>query len=315
MKSMPNYKDGVKSLGVPIIPMGAFPGWYGTNVYFVDGTNGKDSYDGKSPTRAKKTIQAAITVAGSQDTIYIRTLAPDADASDPGQYVEDLTIPYAKHGLKVIGATPHIGPYAGPKVKNATATTLLDIFASAIVLENIQFNCTRNSGTYGLYLQGDAGGYTAKAGSVGLTMANCFIKNASASYGGIYINGGYGVTIHATEFQMCEKAIWIPGVVASNGHKIQNCDFKSNNGAAIAEHITIAAGLNADIVIKDSIFEMATSFLSCGAGNTGIIANCQFEDLVATLANSTGKVKVPAGTMSVVGCTGGLGLAVIQSQA
>jgi hypothetical protein len=115
---------------------------------------------------------------------------------------------------------------------------------------------------------------------------------------------------------MCEKAIWLSSnSLPSNGHTIEYCNFKSNNGAAIAEHITIQAGGHEDISITDSTFGLATSFLSCGAENSGIIARCQFDDYVATLANSTGKVKVPANTMSVVGCQGGVGLDVIQSQA
>lgn len=315
MSRMANFKRGVKSLGVPLVLEGSFPGWFGTTVYFVDGTDGNDSYNGKTPTRAKKTIQAAITVAGSQDTIYIRNLAPGSDASDPGQYAEDLIIAYAKHGLKIIGATPHLGPYAGPKIKNATATALLNVLASGIVLENLQFNCTRNSGTYGIYLDGVAG-YATKAGSVGATIANCFIKNAEAASGGINLIGGYGTTIHGCIFQMCEKAVWLSSdSLPSNGHAVQYCNFKSNNGAAIAEHLTIAAGAHVDLAITDSTFGKATSFLSCGAANSGIIARCQFDDLVATLANSTGKVKVPADTMTVVGCQGGEGLDVIQSQA
>ena len=288
-----------------------------SDVWYVDGTNGLDSNDGTTDETAFKTIQKAITTAGTQDTIYIRAMAPNTDASDPGEYVENLSIPYAKHGLRLIGvgSSESIMPYAGPKIKNASAGKLLEVLASGVRVENLQFNCTRNSGTYGIYLDGVAG-YATKAGSVGFTIKNCMIKNGGASYGGINMVGGYGGVITNCTFQMCEKGVWFSsGSLPSNGHTIEHCNFKSNNGAAIAEHITVIAGLHADISITDCTFDIATSFISCGSTNDGIIARCQFNDLVATLANSTGKVKLPVGTMTCVGCQGGVGLDVIQSQA
>ena len=287
------------------------------DIWYVD-KKVTASGDGKTWEQAFKTIAEGITASSANDTIFIATPAPGSDASDPGQYAENLSIPYAKHGLRLIGvgSSGTKMPYAGPKLKNSGAGKLLEVLASGVHLENLQFNCTRSSGTYGIYLDGVAG-YATKAGSVGFTIKNCMIKNASASYGGINIVGGYGGVISNCTFQMCEKAIWwSSGSLPSNGHTVEYCNFKSNNGAAIAEHITIVAGLHVDISITDCTFDIATSFISSGDGtNEGIIARCQFNDLVATLANSTGKVKLPVGGMTCVGCQGGVGLDVIQSQA
>jgi len=299
--------------------VGSFDRYFGTNVWYVDGNNGADTLAGDFD-HPFKTIQKAINSASAEDTIYVRDLGPGTDASDPLQYVEDLTIPYALNGLKIIGVNSSGTkmPYQGPKIKNATATVLLTVNAPYVHLENLQFNCTRNSGTYGIFFNASTAGgaYSAIAGSVGFTVVNCMIKNGSATYGGIQIVGGYGGVISHCTFQMCEKGIYLQdNIIPSNGHTIEYCNFKSNNGAAIAEHITIRAGGHKDITISDCTFDIATSFLSCGTGNQGIIARCQFNDLVATLANSTGKVKIPVGTMTVVGCTGGVGLDVIQSQA
>jgi hypothetical protein len=301
----------------------SFEGWFGTKIWYVDGDNGSDDGgNGSSMDTPFKTIQYAINSASAYDTIYIKQLAPTGDVSDPNQYIEDLTIPFALHGLKLIGVTANglKMPYGGPKIKNATATVLLQVNASNVHLENLQFNCTRNSGTYGILLDGEVPvvgtAYDTKAGSVGTHIVNCMIKNGSATYGGIQMVGGYGVVISNCTFQMCEKGVYIQdNVLPSNGHTIEYCNFKSNNGAAIAEHITIRAGGHKDISITDCTFDIATSFISCGTGNQGIIARCQFNDLVATLANSTGKVKLPVGTMTCVGCQGGVGLDVIQSQA
>jgi hypothetical protein len=312
--SLTNFPAGI--LATPNIGGSSFAGWFNRNVWFVDGTLGSDGNNGGHDTPFK-TIQKAINVSKSQDTIYIRTLAPDTDASDPGQYVENLSIPFAKHGLQLIGvsASGTKMPYGGPKIKNASAGALLTVLASNVHLENLQFNCTRNSGTYGILLDGIAG-YATKAGSVGFTIVNCMIKNASATYGGINVVGGYGGVISNCTFQICEKAVWLSSnTLPSNGHTVEYCNFKSNNGVAVAEHLTIVAGAHTDISVTDCTFDIATSFLSCGANNQGIVARCQFNDLVATLANSTGKVKMPVGTMTCVGCDGGVGLNVIQSQA
>lgn len=292
------------------------------NVWYVDGTLGSDSNSGKAPNKAKKTIQAAITAASAQDTIFIRTLAPDTDASDPGQYVENLTIAYAKHGLRLIGvgSSGTKFPYSGPKIKNASAGALLTVNASGVHLENLQFNCTRNSGTYGIRLQGIAG-YETLAGSVGFTMVNCCIKNGGPTYGGVYIVGGYGVMLSHCTFYGNDSGVQIQdNVLPSSGHTIEYCNFKGINDAGptttIAEHITVRAGGHHDITIDHCNFSKATSFISCGSGNTGIISNCTFADTAATLANSTGKVAVPAAqTVKVTGCWGGVSLAVIQSAA
>jgi len=309
-----NFPDGI--MATPSVGGNSdFAGWFGTDVWFVDGDNGNDSNVGSS-TEPFATIQAGINAASAQDTVYIRVLAPDADASEPGTYEEDLTIAYAKHGLKLIGVSPQYGVWGGPKIKNATAAALLTVNASNVHIANLQFNCTRNSGTYGIYLAGVAG-YATLAGSVGCVIQNCMFKNSSASYGAINIVGGYGSVIRDCNFYNAVRGVWMSSSsLPSNDHRIINCDFTDNNGAAIAEHIVTASGSHVSWVIRDCTFGEATNFIEVGANNSGIIANCHFEDLTATLANSTGGIKIPVGTeVAVTGCSGGVGLDVIQSQA
>lgn len=318
--SMNNWRNGLKAFGAPVsVGADQFAGWFGRTVWFVDGDNGSDGYSGKTPTRAKATIQAAITAAGAQDTIYIRTLAPDADASEPGTYEEDLTIPYAKHGLKLIGVngTGSLQPFGGPKIKNATAAALLTVNASNVLIKGLQFNCTRNSGTYGILLNG-VSGYATLAGSCGSQIVDCYIKNASDSYGGIYVEGGYCVLISRCTFHLGDDALGVylnSNTIPSNGHTVEYCNFKSNNGTAVAKHL-YARSTCKDLTIKGCTFDDATAFLSVDAACTGIITDCSFADTAATLANSTGKVTIPATQcVKVTGCWGGVSLAVIQSAA
>jgi hypothetical protein len=310
------YLDAQANVDVMDIKAQSFRG----KAYYVDGTTGADTNDGATWYTAFSTIQAGINAAGAQDTVFIRTLEPDTDASDPGQYAENLTIAYAKHGLRLIGVGSSNSkfPYAGPKIKNASAAALLTVNASGVRLENLQFNCTRSSGTYGILLQGEAG-YAALAGSVGFSIVNCCIKNGGPTYGGVYIVGGYGGLISHCTFYGNDIGVQIQdNILPSSGHTIEYCNFKGINDAGptttIAAHIIVRAGGHHDISIDHCNFSKATAFITCGSGNTGLISNCTFADTSATLANSSGKVTVPAAqTVLVTGCWGGVSLAVIQS--
>lgn len=304
-----NFPSGI--LATPNLGGGDYAGLFGTNVWFVDGTYGADGNEG-SHDAPFATIQKAINMAGSQDTIYIRTLAPDTDASDPGQYIENLSIPFAKHGLKLIGVSSSGTkfPYSGPKIKNASAGALLTVLASGVHLENLQFNCTRNSGTYGILFDGVTG-YATKAGSVGFTMVNCAIKNGGRNgvYGGVDIVGGYGGVISNCTFNGCLYGLMLGNsLLPSNGHTVEYCNFKDINIESATAHITIAAGLNSDFNIDHCNFDLATKFIVMGDGISGVISFCTFSDAsTTTAANSTGKIEIPAALdeVSVVGCYGG----------
>jgi len=308
MGYLTRFPDGI--MATPLIGGdNVYAGWYGTNVWFVDGDNGNDSNPGTS-TEPFATIQAGIDAAGSQDTVYIKAMAPDADASEPGTYEEDLTIVYAKHGLRLIGVGPSGSgiPFFGPKIKNATATALLTVNASGVHIEGLQFNCTRNSGTYGVKLTGNSG-YTTLAGSVGATITNCYFKNCSATYAGIWTQGGYATTISRCTFHLGTNGFGVnlyDNILPNNGHTVEYCNFKSNNGAAVALHL--AVGLSKDFNIDHCNFDQATAFITALDGATGVISNCCFNDgFVATVANSTGKITIPAALdeVGVVGCYGG----------
>ena len=293
-------------------------GWFDTNLWYVDGDNGSDSNAG-SMTKPFATIQKAIDSASSQDTIYVRTLAPDADASEPGTYVEDLTIAYAKHGLKLIGVggTNNLQPFGGPKIKNATATALLTVNASNVLIKGLQFNCTRNSGTYGINLTGVAG-YATLAGSVGAVIEDCYFKNASATYGAIFMYGGYTSRVTRCTFALGTDYLGVKidcDTIPSNGHTVEYCNFKQNNGTSVANYMLIAGGAE-DITVNGCTFGESTNHIIATGAPSGVISNCTFGDDVATLANSTGKIQIPATqTMQVTGCWGGVSLAVIQSAA
>jgi hypothetical protein len=301
--------------GISMVNSDNYAGYFGTDTFFVDGDNGLDGNKGTDASKPLKTIQKAIDLASAHDTIYINTKAPESDASEPGTYVEDLTIAYAKHGLRLIGVNGAgaLQPFGGPKIKNATATALLTVNASNVLLKGLQFNCTRNSGTYGVRLQGVAG-YATLAGSVGTQIVDCYFKNASATYGGISVYGGYACLVSRCTFHLGTNALGINldcNTVPNNGHTIEWCNFKSNNGAAVALHMSLEN--SKDVNVDHCNFDQATKFITVVDGCTGMISNCTFNDgSTAVVANSTGKVEIPAACdeVGVAGCWGGDGTAV-----
>lgn len=287
-----------------------------TTVRYVDGDHGSDTNNGATPTSAFATIQAAINASSAQDVIYIRQLAPSAtDGSEPGQYVENLTIPYTKHGLSLIGMGSSYTkiPFGGPKIKNASAGVLLDVLAPYVHLENIQFNCTRNSGTYGIYLGGDTAvqGYAIKSGSVGFSIVNCLIKNGGRNgvQYGVEVIGGYGGVISNCTFDGCLYGLNLDShLLPGNGHTVEYCNFKDINGELATVHVNIPAGLEADFNIDHCNFDLATKMIVMGDGINGVISFCTFCDgSTATVADSTGKIEIPAALdeVGVVGCYGG----------
>ena len=287
-------------------------------IRYVDGDNGSDNNSGLQPDKAFATIQAAITASSARDIVYIRAIAPDADASEPGTYEEDLTIPYDKWGLQLIGmsGTGTLQPFSGPKIKNATATALLTVNAPGVQLKGLQFNCTRNSGTYGVRLQGVAG-YATLAGSVGFNIENCYFKNASATYGAINVYGGYSGLVNRCTFALGTNALailFVSSPVPNNGHTVESCNFKSNNGASVALHMNLAT--SKDMNVNNCNFDLATKFLTVTDGCTGMISNCTFNNgSTAVLADSTGQIEIPAACdeVGVAGCWGGDGTAVDAS--
>jgi hypothetical protein len=333
---LPALRYGAKITGQDCEGVSSFDRYFGTNVWYVDGVNGDDTFQGDFD-HPFATIQAAVTASGIYDTIYVRPKYPiqGVNQGQPNVYAENITIPITKTGLKIIGVCPSGDPYFGPKIKPANNTSpAVLVNASGVLLENLcimnqaltpagvmltwmgaTFNATSTDSSHLLY-----------AGSCGATIRNCEFREghtmASPYIGGcgpsIVIRGGYNSTIEGCTFVAgtTHQAIQIgDDIVPGRNHKVINCNFHDNNGAVADCYIIVQAGLFAGIVIRDCTFGIATKFINIGAGTSGIVSGCTFSDCVtATLATTTGKVTVP-NTVTVTGCWGGLSLAVVQSNA
>lgn len=320
-----NFPNGIMATPNLGGSSGSFDGLFGTNVWFVDGAYGSDGNVG-STTAPFATIQKAINSASKYDTIYVRPYTPLATANQgqPNVYAENLTIPIAKTGLKIIGVLPNSDPYFGPKIKPAnSAAHVIQVDAPAVLLENL---CIMNQAlsTAGVFLSWMGTTYNAVstdashllyAGSCGATIRNCEFREGhddpAAAGPSIVIRGGYNSTIENCTFVAggtCQAIQIGDDIIPSRNHKIINCNFHDNNTAAATLWIKVQAGLQAGVVIRDCTFGKATTFISVGTSTSGIIHNCGFNDeTTTTVAKSTGKIIIPAGNdlWGVTACYGG----------
>jgi len=299
---MTMFGDMVMQYGGVPVSTNNFAGFWGSNVYFVDGDNGSDGNNGKKPTKAFATIAQAISTATAGDTIYIKPRVPKTDASDQEVYEENQTIPYAKHSLSIIGATTASTVY-GPKVRNSAAGYVFDVYAPNTRIENLsvhRFNS--NSGTGGIYLRGTD--YASSAGSVGSMISNCHIRYASDGVGaGVYVYNGYFSVIQNCTFTNCDTNIYLRGTGASRGHQVIGCNFMSHSGTAEGtDAMVLIAGPQTELLIKDCHFDQATLFIDCSGSVDGLVSNCYFQDGAITPSNGGTAIDTGEGSLDIVGC-------------
>lgn len=290
-----NFEHGLKNRGVPVEGARFTSPW--NTHYFVDGDNGSDSNAGTEPTKALKTIQAAVTASTGGDVIYIR---PKTYTLGTGfaRYTEDVTVPIGTVGTtstnalkSIIGVTSNVRPsdYGGVRWKFASATNLT-VDAPALHIENIGF--FSESATYAInFVWATA---NAKEGGVGPSVYNCAIKGAF-----IYNNGGDGLTIDSCRFQAdYDGNVSGISLVGSNQTinrpSIRNCEFLGGNANNMSAACITGAAPIYDIVIRDCYFNAESDsgiYINLGAsGNTGLIANCYY-----------GSADIGATTTSIVG--------------
>jgi hypothetical protein len=308
-----NFPGGVSSFGSPVSG-GRFSNPWSTH-YFVDGDNGHDTYyDGKSPTTAFKTIQAAVTAATGGDVIYIR---PKTYTMGTGfaRYSEDVvvvntgassaaTAPLA--GKSIIGVTPLSVPsdFCGVRWTFATNTPL-NVEAPGTHIENIGFFA--EGATYGVYFEGDGATYT-KAGHTGSSLYNCSIKGQ----GGVFANGSDSLQIINCQFQakydgtVSGMIITLSGTNVCRRPVVRGCHFIGGNNSAMSAAPIIWTGVVENGLIADNIFAPGTSvFINIvTAGSTGNIANNHFA--VADISTSY----IVQQSMIVTGAYDGAGIEV-----
>ena len=258
-----------------------------SDVWYVDGTDGNDSYTGRGPSEAKATIQAAVTAASGGDVIYIR---PKVYTLGTGfaRYTEDVAVTLGGAGgsgvtatnanISIIGITPRTlqaTDFLGVRWKYATNTNLL-VDAPCLHVENIGF--FSEAGTYAIHLRCN-GATRTQEGSTGFTLYNCAIKGD----GPLYADGGEQIVIANCRFQAKHDGTTggINLVGSANAVRrptIKNCDFIGGNNVAMATAPIKGASPWYNAVLKNLWFDIDTTagtfVLISGTTSTGVCGPC-----------------------------------------
>ena len=176
-----NFPNGV--FGSPLIGSDSsdvFTGLGGA-VFYVDGDNGNDVNDGKSPEQATATIQQAVTLAAAVNaeykggsTVYIKAKTLTDYTGDPTSYAETIIIPFTGgERMRLVGCGTGRTQGGLPQIKiGAGSTAMITIRAPGCSIENLGINGVSSTGG-GILLDDD---YSTKS-AFGTTIQNCHLKN------------------------------------------------------------------------------------------------------------------------------------------
>jgi hypothetical protein len=166
---------------VPLLFMALAPAAMASSRWYVDGMNGSNHNDCKSPQHACKTIRHAITLASSGDSIMVAAAT----------YTEHLTINFS---LKIVGSSATTTIIDGGR-----RTTVIEIHNSGpdVALSNVTIrNARRGVFNYATLTLDDCiiSGNFPNSGIVNvgtMTLNRCTIsRNGSTGIDGYYSNGG-----------------------------------------------------------------------------------------------------------------------------
>jgi len=223
------------------------------HAYYVDYIYGSDNNSGRSPSRAKQTIQAAVTAAGAWDTVYVFRRTSEATGTDPYNYAETIIIPRANEGMSLIGVGAGRTQGGWPQIrKGSGSTALLTVRAPGCLIANLGFNASSSTGG-GILLDDDAGATKTAFGTV---IQNCHFKNCVGSTATNSATGG------AIQWSTNGQA---------NQVLIRGNRFYKNVGDIVL--LGTSNAVPQDVVIEDNIFSGPAANVDCNlylAGGTGM---------------------------------------------
>lgn len=237
------------------------------SVWYVDGTNGSTTNNGKGWSDAFSTISLAVAAASANDVIYIvPKLITDA-TGDPTSYAETIIIPFAKPGLSLIGISRGRTQGGLPQIKiGAGSTALLTIRAAGCLIANLGFNGIDSTGG-GILLDDDNSTKTA----FGTTIVGCHFKNCKAHSTNGALGGAITWSVEGNAWQV---------YIGGNRFFKNLCDI-----CLIGTSNTVPQ----DVIIEDNVFsgpaaEVDVNLWLTGAGsgmNGVVIKNNTFQQLPA----------------------------------
>jgi hypothetical protein len=254
---MSTFGDGVYQFGGVPVGSGGFPtmemfAGARDKVFFVDGDNGSDGNNGKSPTQATKTIQKAIDlVSGAGAVIYVFPKAASALSSgdavtglDPTAYAETLIIANDTPHLSLIGVGTGLTLGGFPVIRKGSGTTaLLDIRAPGCLVQNLCFNGASSTGG-GISLTEVAATSTAW----GTVIRNCMFKNCKVTHansgGAIQVpyGGVWQVLVEGNRFFNCIAGV---SIVSTSVSRPQDWVIRYNTFSS-----TVNTSVDCDLYMK-----------------------------------------------------------------
>ena len=275
--SFTNFPNGITSFGVPV---GA-PNIFG-KPWFVDSDGGSNSQDGKSPDHPLATLQKAVDLASSWDTIYVAGTANNA-LTQVDDYDEEVTIPVTKIGITLqgCGGGPE-GVLWGPSAENKT---LLTINSN---------NCRVNG--FRLRPYGATGHAidllrTTTENQAGTIIKNCTFRSQTTPAYGIYSTGGPNdVTVKDCIFDSVLGAIYMPTALTNVPHRWVVKDVQINGNCSSGIDGSFRRSLFERVVVADLDGGMMldTDHEPVSVGYDNRVKDCAFGDANSAIAEVNG---------------------------
>jgi len=268
--------------GVPAAAGVPFPFKDG-QVWFVDGTNGADTQDGKSLESAKATIQDALDLCDVGDVVLVWPKEMAQTDTDPISYAETLIVD-TPH-VSIIGVNRGRTQGGLPQVKiGAGSTAMLNIRAPGCLIKDLGFNGASSTGG-GIVLTDDGG---ATYCALGTTIVGCHFKNCKAHA----TNGGLGGAIYWSS--------------AGNAWQVLIAGNRFYKNVADIVVVGTSGSVPQDVVIEDNIFSgpAASVDINIKTGGSGIdgliVRNNVFTCIPALSSGSNTKMLDLTGSVGIL---------------
>ena len=304
---MTTAPDMLRQFGGAPVGGGGFQGWWGDDVFFVDFDNGSAGAGGKSPDDAIQYLADAITLAGPNDTIYVRPRPPEVGgdaihySSDPGDITPESTtnwtIPWTDYGLSLIGTGIGRGHTGAQRTclqgaSGATATDpVLTLNAPFCTIENIGLK--NGDSTASLIKTQWANDSSTQAGMN--TFYNVWFRNTKsiASFKGLHMDSGNYDSVIRCNFSSCDYGIYLDsGNSETSSLVIRDCDFlaltaevKCSIYSTGGAKRVLMTGLNFNHVLPTG--GSPNLYISFGAASTGIFSDSYMGATATTVGTNT----------------------------
>jgi hypothetical protein len=267
--------------------------------YFVNGSTGSSSNDGKSASSPKATITQALALAVAGDKIFVA----------PGEYDEAVTVARAQSNLSIIGLGARGSVFIAPSTADATAMTIL---ADDVTIINVGCdgdgtgdglkNYGRRTRAYSCKIEGGTNGLHLTLGTDAQITAGTHGKGDDCWWVDCEIAWNTnGVKITATDYGAVTQNRFRKAVFHDN----TAADFEEAGGSVNIRFRDLDIG-DCDFLRQEDGTE-PTKYLSLNDdnGNTGVVHGCTFPSAI-----NSGKSLVSTGLIWVGNLhTGGISTA------